>query len=612
MSAHTSTGTGATVNDAGSGRRRSSEDLVDDAGLFPRPAPDGRRPGPAPGRRWPGNTRCSPTGSCARPAAWVSCGPHLTFPVVGSGSSWTPGLDGGWPSSWPSCGSRRCGPPEAIGCTPSWADARVHWGSWRPSTSPVLWKVASQRRATAARRGRPAPRGPPRSVAAAPGAELFPSPGAGRPHAHCVGPGCRTRRPPVSTGRCGASTARGRDRHGFLNLPGGLRGGGGAGTRCRCWRDRRRRAVRLARDVPGNAKRARSLLVAYGSCSTASPGRSRPPSVWSPRRGRALGPGPPVPERSTRASTRGERLMSSGLANLPFGVFSHPRPADRAADRGGGRRPRARPGPRPRRRVFASPPSTPFLARGRPFGARPGPGSPSCSPTGTDRGQVSRIWCPLGQVVLHRPFTVADYVDFYCSLDHASNVGRMFRPDAEPLLPNWRHLPVGYHGRAGTVVGLGHPGRAALRAAAAVGGGRRRSGRRAASTSRPRSGFVVGVGSALGEPVPRRGLRRPRLRGGAGQRLERPRHPGLGVPAARPVPRQVVRHVDLAVGRAAGGAGGGPGRRAGAGPGAAAVPAAGRALGRSTWPSRWRSTVRWSPGPRSPPCTGRRTRCWPT
>ncbi|MGZ6803017.1 MAG: fumarylacetoacetate hydrolase family protein, partial [Nocardioidaceae bacterium] len=52
----------------------------------------------------------------------------------------------------------------------------------------------------------------------------------------------------------------------------------------------------------------------------------------------------------------------------------------------------------------------------------------------------------------HLPFTVADYVDFYCSLDHASNVGRIFRPDAEPLLPNWRHLPVGYHGRAGTVV----------------------------------------------------------------------------------------------------------------------------------------------------------------
>ncbi|MEE8603249.1 fumarylacetoacetase [Euzebya tangerina] len=50
------------------------------------------------------------------------------------------------------------------------------------------------------------------------------------------------------------------------------------------------------------------------------------------------------------------------------------------------------------------------------------------------------------------PFTVADYVDFYSSIHHATNVGRIFRPDADPLLPNWRHLPVGYHGRSATVV----------------------------------------------------------------------------------------------------------------------------------------------------------------
>jgi fumarylacetoacetase len=61
----------------------------------------------------------------------------------------------------------------------------------------------------------------------------------------------------------------------------------------------------------------------------------------------------------------------------------------------------------------------------------------------------------LDDVTLHLPFEVADYVDFYCSLEHASNLGRMFRPDAEPLLPNWRHLPVGYHGRSGTVVVTG-------------------------------------------------------------------------------------------------------------------------------------------------------------
>ncbi len=64
---------------------------------------------------------------------------------------------------------------------------------------------------------------------------------------------------------------------------------------------------------------------------------------------------------------------------------------------------------------------------------------------------------PVDQITLHQPFDVADYVDFYCSLQHATNVGRIFRPDGQALLPNWRHLPVGYHGRAGTVVVSGTP-----------------------------------------------------------------------------------------------------------------------------------------------------------
>ena len=50
------------------------------------------------------------------------------------------------------------------------------------------------------------------------------------------------------------------------------------------------------------------------------------------------------------------------------------------------------------------------------------------------------------------PFAVADFVDFYASEQHARNAGSIFRPGAEPLTPNWKRLPVGYHGRAGTVV----------------------------------------------------------------------------------------------------------------------------------------------------------------
>src|SRR3954470_4063710 len=103
----------------------------------------------------------------------------------------------------------------------------------------------------------------------------------------------------------------------------------------------------------------------------------------------------------------------------------------------------------------------------------------------------------LADVTLHRPFAVADYVDFYSSLEHATNLGRLFRPDAEPLLPNWRHLPVGYHGRAGTVVPSGTPVR-------------RPSGQRPGPEFGPsrrldielEAGFVIGTPSAIGEPVP--------------------------------------------------------------------------------------------------------------
>jgi fumarylacetoacetase len=58
----------------------------------------------------------------------------------------------------------------------------------------------------------------------------------------------------------------------------------------------------------------------------------------------------------------------------------------------------------------------------------------------------------LDRVDLHLPIEVADYVDFYASEEHASNVGQIFRPDNAALPPNWKHLPIGYHGRSGTVV----------------------------------------------------------------------------------------------------------------------------------------------------------------
>lgn len=62
---------------------------------------------------------------------------------------------------------------------------------------------------------------------------------------------------------------------------------------------------------------------------------------------------------------------------------------------------------------------------------------------------------PVEAVTMSLPFTVADYVDFYGNEYHATNVGHIFRPEQAPLTANWKHLPIGYHGRAGTIIPTG-------------------------------------------------------------------------------------------------------------------------------------------------------------
>jgi fumarylacetoacetase len=71
------------------------------------------------------------------------------------------------------------------------------------------------------------------------------------------------------------------------------------------------------------------------------------------------------------------------------------------------------------------------------------------------RDLVEPFLLPLDEVSLRLPVSVGDYVDFYSSEHHAINVGRIFRPDADPLHANWRRLPVGYHGRSGSIVVTG-------------------------------------------------------------------------------------------------------------------------------------------------------------
>lgn len=62
---------------------------------------------------------------------------------------------------------------------------------------------------------------------------------------------------------------------------------------------------------------------------------------------------------------------------------------------------------------------------------------------------------PMAKVQMHLPCDIGDYTDFYASKEHATNVGTMFRGKDNALMPNWLHLPVGYHGRASSVVPSG-------------------------------------------------------------------------------------------------------------------------------------------------------------
>ncbi|MGH3241061.1 MAG: fumarylacetoacetase [Spirillospora sp.] len=182
-----------------------------------------------------------------------------------------------------------------------------------------------------------------------------------------------------------------------------------------------------------------------------------------------------------------------GLANLPYCVFSTsdltPRVGVRVAD--------SVVDLTIVDDVFAAPTLNPFMAQGHARWVDVRERIRDLVSGDVDDAAVH----PVGAVTTHMPFEVADYVDFYASEHHASNLGRLFRPDAEPLLPNWKHLPVGYHGRAGTVVPSGTD---IVRPS-----GQRKAPSDTAPTFGPSRrldieaevGFVVGTGSEIGAPV---------------------------------------------------------------------------------------------------------------
>src|SRR5690606_23097318 len=108
----------------------------------------------------------------------------------------------------------------------------------------------------------------------------------------------------------------------------------------------------------------------------------------------------------------------------------------------------------------------------------------------------------VADVTMHLPIEVADYVDFYASENHASNLGRLFRPqNPDPLMPNWKHLPVGYHGRSSTIITSGVD---IVRPC-----GQRKGPNDPAPVFGPSTrldieaemGFIVGVGSPMGSQI---------------------------------------------------------------------------------------------------------------
>ena len=191
--------------------------------------------------------------------------------------------------------------------------------------------------------------------------------------------------------------------------------------------------------------------------------------------------------------------------NLPYGVFTYdgeaPRVGVALGDHVVDLAPLAAAEGLDGGHVFESPSLNPFLALGRPAWTAVRSWLTELLTHEGYRELVESHLLPQGDVTLQLPFDVADYVDFYSSQHHAENVGRIFRPDGEPLTPNWKHLPIGYHGRSGTVVVSGTD---VVRPS-----GQRKAPSDAAPTYGPSSrldieaevGFVVGVPSRQGEPV---------------------------------------------------------------------------------------------------------------
>jgi fumarylacetoacetase len=178
-----------------------------------------------------------------------------------------------------------------------------------------------------------------------------------------------------------------------------------------------------------------------------------------------------------------------GPANLPYGVFSRD---------GGPRRVGVALGDAVLAPLVAAPVLNPLLAAGRAAWTELRERLRELVTGPADAVRPHLV--PRGEAALHLPVDVGDYVDFYASEHHAANVGRIFRPGSEPLTPNWKHLPIGYHGRAGTIVVSGTD------IVRPQGQRRTDAGPEFGPSTRldieAEVGFVLGAGTRMGERIP--------------------------------------------------------------------------------------------------------------
>ncbi len=146
-----------------------------------------------------------------------------------------------------------------------------------------------------------------------------------------------------------------------------------------------------------------------------------------------------------------------GVHNLPYGVFTHVGRSRVGVRLDDGVLDLCSVPDAPYADAWATPSLNAFLELGRPAWTAARTWLTALVGDGNERSTIEQHLIPLTEVTLELPFRVGDYVDFYASEHHATNVGRIFRPDGEALTPNWKHLPIGYHGRSGTVVVSGTP-----------------------------------------------------------------------------------------------------------------------------------------------------------